>query len=110
MIDRAIIMLNDHRFWGHASGPSSSDCWHNRAARRSALPRERFSPLARNRHADCNARCPLSGQSGKHILAVSLSGFDPRAVLRHTPHLRWSICACSECDCRTNVLLSAGRP
>jgi len=24
MIDRAIIMLNDHRFWGHASGPSSS--------------------------------------------------------------------------------------
>src|SRR6202165_905205 len=23
MIDRAIIMLNDHRFWGHASGPSS---------------------------------------------------------------------------------------
>ena len=25
MIDRAIIMLNDHRFWGHASGPSSSD-------------------------------------------------------------------------------------
>src|SRR5260370_9404385 len=25
MIERAIIMLNDHRFWGHASGPSSSD-------------------------------------------------------------------------------------
>jgi hypothetical protein len=24
MIARAIIMLNDHRFWGHASGPSSS--------------------------------------------------------------------------------------
>src|SRR5258708_596429 len=24
MINRATIMLNDHRFWGHASGPSSS--------------------------------------------------------------------------------------
>src|SRR6267378_6920302 len=24
MIDRAIIMLNDRRFWGHASGPSLS--------------------------------------------------------------------------------------
>jgi hypothetical protein len=24
VIDRAIIMLNDHRFWGHASAPSSS--------------------------------------------------------------------------------------
>ena len=52
-IDRAIIMLNDHRFWGHASGPSSSvrrshrsiHCWHGHAACRSALPRERFSPL-----------------------------------------------------------------
>jgi hypothetical protein len=51
MIDRAIIMLNDRRFWGHASGPSSSGktlhrfihYWHAHAARRSALPRERFS-------------------------------------------------------------------
>jgi hypothetical protein len=24
MIERAIIMLTDRRFWGHASGPSSS--------------------------------------------------------------------------------------
>src|SRR6266478_2885085 len=52
MIDRAIIMLNDHRFWGHASGPSSSSgktlsSFHPLLARpcRSALPRERFSPL-----------------------------------------------------------------
>ena len=51
MIDRAIIMLNDRRFWGRASGPSSSGktlhrfihYWHAHAARRSALPRERFS-------------------------------------------------------------------
>jgi hypothetical protein len=56
MIDRAIIMLNDRRFWGRASGPSSSGktlnrsihCWHGHAARRSALPRERFSPLAQS--------------------------------------------------------------
>ena len=57
MIERAIIMLTDHRFWGHASGPSSSGktlprsiyCWHGHAARRSALPRERFSPLGEER-------------------------------------------------------------
>ena len=55
MIDRAIIMLNDHRFWGHAAGPSSSSgktlsSFHPLLARpcRSALPRERFSPLAPN--------------------------------------------------------------
>ena len=41
--DRAIIVLNDHQFWGYASGPSSSGntlpssihCWHARAPRRS---------------------------------------------------------------------------
>jgi hypothetical protein len=46
--DRAIIVLNDHRFWGYASGPSSI---HGHAARRSILPRERFSPLALFGHA-----------------------------------------------------------
>src|SRR5882724_11090372 len=58
--------LTDHRFWGHASGPSSSGktlnrsihCWHGHAARRSALPRERFSPLAHLRHADRIEQCP----------------------------------------------------
>ena len=50
-IYREIIMLNNHRFWGHASGPSSSgktlSSFHPLLARpcRSALPRERFSPL-----------------------------------------------------------------
>src|SRR6202047_4400863 len=48
--DRAIIVLNDHRFWGYASGPSSSgntlpSSIHGHAARRRALPSERFSPL-----------------------------------------------------------------
>jgi hypothetical protein len=51
-IYREIIMLNHHRFWGHASGPSSSSgktlsSFHPLLARpcRSALPRERFSPM-----------------------------------------------------------------
>ena len=69
MRDRAIIMLNDRRFWGHASGPSSSGktlhrfihYWHAHAGRRSALPRERFSPLAQNGHARRSNECPLSG-------------------------------------------------
>ena len=58
MIERAIILLTDQRFWGHASGPSSSGktlpcsihCGHGHAARRSALPRERFRPLTRFGH------------------------------------------------------------
>ena len=52
-IYRDIIMLNNHRFWGHASGPSSSSAktlssFHPLLARpcRSALPRERFRSLA----------------------------------------------------------------
>src|SRR5882672_8306460 len=45
----------------------SIHCWHGHAARRSALPRERFSPLARNGHADCIARCPLSGCKAENI-------------------------------------------
>jgi hypothetical protein len=71
-IYRAIIMLNNHRFWGHASGPSSSSgktlsSFHPLLARpcRSALPRERFSPLARNGHADCIGECPFLGAKRK---------------------------------------------
>src|SRR5947207_13501144 len=57
--DRAIIVLNHHRFWGYASGPSSSgntlpSSIHGHAARRSALPRERFSPLTPNGHRMTN--------------------------------------------------------
>jgi hypothetical protein len=58
---RAIIVLNHHRFWGYASGPSSSSntlpsSTHGHAARRSALPRERFSPLAQSGHSAGSAR------------------------------------------------------
>jgi hypothetical protein len=35
------------------------------AARRSALPRERFSPLARNRHDSGFQPCPVLSKSGR---------------------------------------------
>ena len=64
-----IIMLTDHPLLApHRQVRRchrSIHCWHGHAARRSALPRERFSPLAPNRHADCNARCLLSGAKRK---------------------------------------------
>ena len=85
MIDRAIIMLNDHRFWGHASGPSSSSgktlsSFHPLLARpcRSALPRERFSPLARNGHR----RASLSRSTLTAIESQSLRRSRLRTVHR----------------------------
>ena len=50
MIERAIIMMTDHRFGDMLLAPHrqvrrshrSIHCWHGRVARRSALPRERF--------------------------------------------------------------------
>ena len=35
--------------------------------------------LARNGHAAVVALCPFLGASGKHMLAMSFSGFDPQA-------------------------------
>ena len=78
MIERAIILLTDQRFWGHASGPSSSGktlpcsihCWHGHAARRSALPRERFRPLALNRSGGSGER-PLCTKTGRISEGVS---------------------------------------
>src|SRR5205814_5212468 len=78
--DRAIIVLNHHRFWGYASGPSSSgntlpSSTHGHAARRSALPRERFSPLARSGHSTFGRR-PLgfakrwAAMTGRHQLDI----------------------------------------
>src|SRR5438552_10994085 len=68
--DRAIIVLTHHRFWGYASGPSSSgntlpSSVHGHAARRSALPRERFSPLALFGHGAMSDLSPLSGLKRK---------------------------------------------
>src|ERR1700682_5678319 len=64
-----IIMLTDHPLLApHRQVRRchrSIHCWHGHAARRSALPRERFSPLARLRHANCSERCPLSGVTRK---------------------------------------------
>jgi hypothetical protein len=68
-IDRAIIMLNDCRFWGHASGPSSPGKTLHRFIRYwhpvppAAAP-YRASGLLLWREADIrrNAKCRLSGQ------------------------------------------------
>src|SRR6267142_6918961 len=58
-----IIMLNNHRFWDRLLAPHhhqvrrshrSIHCWHGHAARRSALPRERFSPLAQSGRSSAN--------------------------------------------------------
>src|SRR5665213_3067045 len=60
MIERAIIMLTDHRFFGDMllaphrqvrRSHRSIHCWHGHAARRSELPRERFSPLTAGHNA-----------------------------------------------------------
>src|ERR1700722_2976471 len=85
MIERAIILLTDQRFWGHASGPSSSGktlpcsihCWHGHAARRSALPRERFRPLAQMRSADRVEQCPSSEAKRKTSTRDEYFAFDP---------------------------------
>jgi hypothetical protein len=82
--DRAIIVLNDHRFWGYASGPSSSGntlpssihCWHGHAARRSALPRERFRPLA------------LFGPHAMSELSLQCAPERTSAIYGFTPKLR----------------------
>jgi hypothetical protein len=90
--DRAIIVLNDHRFWGYASGPSSSgntllSSIHGHAARRRALPRERFRPLALFGRGRSNRRCPLSGvkrthgrHRGNDAIVESPGGFQLRAL------------------------------
>jgi len=65
MIERAIIMLTDHRFFGDMllaphrqvrRSHRSIHCWHGHAARRSELPRERFSPLAFRGHGSAERR------------------------------------------------------
>ena len=44
---------------------------------------QRMSPLlARLRHADCVEQCPSSRQSGKHVLVLSSSQFDPKPTFR----------------------------
>jgi hypothetical protein len=74
--DRAIIVLNDHRFWGwgYASGPSPSgnklpSSIHGHAARRSALPRERFSPLALFGNGGVACRRPFPKEHRTPVLA-----------------------------------------
>jgi len=93
MIARAIIMLNDHRFWGHVSCPSSSSgktlsSFHPLLARpcRSALPRERFSPLALIGRHSRTQECLLLGEERKSRLRHPTSESDPEptSVLQST--------------------------
>src|SRR5882724_11169620 len=85
-IYRAIIILNNHRFWGHASGPSSSgktlSSFHPLLARpcRSALPRERFSPLALIGRHSRTQECLLLGEERKSRLRHPTSESDPGCV------------------------------
>src|SRR5258708_30947308 len=55
-----------------------------RAAWRDESPKSdaMFAPGAQRGHADCVAQRPLSGQTGKHVLALSFSDFDPEADIR----------------------------
>jgi hypothetical protein len=82
-----IIMLTDHPLLApHRQVRRchrSIHCWHGHAAHRSVLPRERISPMARNRHADCNARCPLSGTKRKTYPRSQLFRFGPQRGNRH---------------------------
>jgi hypothetical protein len=92
--DRAIIVLNDHRFWGYASGPSSSGntlpssihCWHGHAARRSALPRERFSLMAQSGGPEMSALAPLLGAKRKSAPAL-IYVCKPAEVVGNLPSL-----------------------
>src|SRR5437016_1117507 len=49
---------------------------------------ERCLLLARNGHADCIARCPLSGAKRKTFAPLSFSGFEPGCVKTPTLNLR----------------------
>ena len=91
-----IIMLTDHPLLApHRQVRRchrSIHCWHGHAARRSALPRERFSPMARSRHQVMSAARSLSGISG-HVAGA------PRMVER-AQRMRAAIPACRRWNCR----------
>src|SRR5882672_1381687 len=78
-----IIMLTDHPLLApHRQVRRchrSIHCWHGHAARRSALPRERFSPLAlfgRDRRV---GECLLLREERKSGLRGAISSFDRRS-------------------------------
>ena len=93
-------MLNDRRFWGHASGLSSSGktlhrfihYWHAHAARRSALPRERLSPLALFGHAAISELSLLSGVKRKSDFEPANGSFWRRAVIPNIGCVRCGTC------------------
>jgi len=85
MIERAIIMLTDHRFFGDMllaphrqvrRSHRSIHCWHGHAARRSELPRERFSPLTLFGHGVLSELSPLCAAKRTYHEAIQ-QGFYP---------------------------------
>ena len=110
--DRAIIVLNHHRFWEYASGPSSSgntlpSSIHDHVARRSALPRERFSPMAQNGRANVARRCRLSGYERTWLRRGLRSIYDPPALPAVWP---WEGLACLGASARNGSQDAADAP
>ena len=65
---------------GHVNRIKRPNTWLHRPMLQNVkklLPNRSRPHMARNGYADSAAQCPLSGQSGKHLLALSFSGFDP---------------------------------
>ena len=82
-----IIMLTDHPLLApHRQARRchrSIHCWHGHAARRSALPRERFSPLTLSRHFQpahrvCSVHVSAARGSAAHVGGDQLKPSDKR--------------------------------
>jgi hypothetical protein len=105
-----IIMLTDHPLLApHRQVRRchrSIHCWHGHAARRSALPRERFSPLARNGPVGPVWRCPLCGADRKRLAQGQIGAFDPSRTLYFSSSCRFCIVASGNSEnCRIAAVL-----
>src|SRR5258705_10316485 len=66
--------------WKRSHGGTIEAPPNERGGNRYVLPNATAPHLdsTRNGHADCIARCPLSGAKRKHLLTLSSSQFDPK--------------------------------
>jgi len=79
--DRAIIVLNNHRFWGYASGPRRQATRSHRPSiagtamplAAAPLPRERFSPLTQRRHPGASPQ-----RERKRVLKMKIINGNPQ--------------------------------
>ena len=93
----------------NAVGARSRDCWHGHAARRSALPRERFSPVALFGYgamSDLSLKCASKRTSVNEAFDASKIGHrvsgQERSSIAHISH--------SENKRRSNCTLSSAHP